>query len=152
MTMKLLALSTFAALGFGGAAMACPDYTAWGASSYTYTGDGLWNARSFGVTAGGDYSIAHCGFGDSGFVTSAPDFTFDLRGMAGYALDIRVVSACDAVLLVNSADTRWFYDDDSNGNLDPRIYLTNTVDGYLDVWVGTLGGDYCDATVTLETY
>jgi hypothetical protein len=41
--------------------------------------------------------------------------------MNGYRLEISVLSNCDAALLVNAADTQWFYDDDSNGKADPRI-------------------------------
>jgi hypothetical protein len=151
--MRLLALSAFACLGFGGAAMACPDATAWG-EGYTLYGDSLYSGpESFPVIAGGRNSMQACGhnYGE-GYFTSTPDFTISLNSMEGYALDIRVVSACDAALLINTGDGRWFYDDDSNGNLDPRIYLTNTVDGYLDVWVGTFDGESCDATLTLETY
>ena len=149
--MKILALSAFACIAFGGAAMACPDYNQYGAT-YSYSGDDLWTPTSFGVTAGGGNSMTSCGHsGGEGYFTSAPDFTFDLSRMAGYRLAIRVVSACDAALLVNTANASWYYDDDSNGNLDPAIILNNPGSGYLDVWVGTFDGAYCNATLTLET-
>ena len=74
--------------------------------------------------------------------------------MNGYRLEISVLSNCDAALLVNTADTQWFYDDDSNGQADPRINLLDRQVGnwVLDVWIGTYDGDYCDATLTLETF
>jgi len=46
----------------------------------------------------------------------------------------------------------WFYDDDDNGNLDPRIVLTRPSNGIIDIWVGTYDGEYCDAVLSLETF
>jgi hypothetical protein len=144
--MHCLTLSAAALVGLAGAAAACPDYT------LSYTGDALYTATRFAVTAGGDNSMTSCGFVEEGFVTSSPDFTFDLNGMGPYWLDISVTSACDAMLLVNDAAANWYYDDDSNGNLDPRLSLVAPGDGYLDIWVGTFDGEFCDATLTLETF
>jgi hypothetical protein len=57
-------------------------------------------------------------------------------------------------MLVRTPDGQWHYDDDFNGNLNPRINLTNTValNGRVDVWVGTYGGTTCPATIELETW
>ena len=55
-------------------------------------------------------------------------------------------------LLINTGSANWYYDDDDNGNMDPKITLTYPSDGYLDVWVGTYDGQYCDATLRLETF
>lgn len=155
--MKLVAATAFAVFAAAGAAYACPDYTQWGAS-YAATGGTLWSPQNYAVTAGGANALTTCdnvhsasGTGE-GYFTTAPDFTFDLRQMQGYALEVRVVSDCDAALLVNTANSTWFYDDDTNGNLDPRLFLTNPGNGFLDVWVGTFNGAYCDATLTLETF
>lgn len=150
-TFAFTALAAVAGLTLAGAASACPDYQAWGAT-YAMTGADLYAPQSFAVVAGGGNSLSACGFAHDGYVISAPDFTFDLSQMQGYAVQVRVVSRCDAVLLVNAADTSWYYDDDSNGNLDPAIWLPNPGNGYLDVWVGTYDGQTCDAQVTLETF
>ena len=72
--------------------------------------------------------------------------------MNRYQLVVSVVSACDAALLINSASANWFYDDDDNGNLDPKIVLTRPVNGRLDVWIGTYDVEYCDAQLQLETF
>jgi hypothetical protein len=156
--MKTIIAAAFALTAAAGAAQAnCPDYTQWGAS-YSASGDDLWMPQSWHVTAGGPRAISSCpriqsaAWADEGYFTQAPDFTFDLRQMQGYALEVRVVSDCDAALLINTADGAWAYDDDTNGNMDPLIYLPNPGDGYLDVWVGTYDGTYCDATLTLETF
>jgi hypothetical protein len=147
-------LATAAALiGFAGAAAACPDYTQYG-QEYSASGSDLWAPQSFAITAGGGNMLTACGhnLGGEGYFTSNPDFTFDLYGMRGYMLEVRVVSECDAALLVNTANATWIYDDDSNGNLDPRLLVRNPGDGFLDVWVGTYDGSYCPATLTLETF
>ena len=152
--MNRLLISALAPLALSvtaGAAAACPDYQAWGAS-HAVTGPQMYSRVSYDVTAGGGNALTACGFSEEGYVVSAPDFTFDLSQMQGYALQVRVVSECDAVLLVNAPNAAWYYDDDSNGNLDPAVWLDHPGAGYLDVWVGTYDGSYCDAEVTLETF
>ena len=150
--MNIFAFTTVSVLAaFAGAAAACPDYNQWGAS-YSVTGSDLYIPQNYAVTAGGSNRLADCGWVETGYFTSAPDFTFDLSQMQGYRLEIRVVSACDAALLVNSPNGTWYYDDDRNGNLDPAVFLNSVSGGYLDVWVGTYDGQYCDATLTLETF
>lgn len=72
--------------------------------------------------------------------------------MSGHTLVISVVSRCDAALLINTGNRNWFYDDDDNGNLDPRIVLTRPSNGIIDVWVGTYDGEYCDAVLSMETF
>ncbi|AGI68398.1 putative Y2126 family protein [Octadecabacter antarcticus 307] len=152
--MRHLFIAIAVTFSFAGAAQACPDYTIWGTNSYNSSGDQLYSPRSFNITAGGENYLPNCGFSsnETGYFTTTPDFSFDLGNMNGYQLVISVVSNCDAALLVNSADTQWFYDDDSNGQSDPRLDLINLGSGVLDVWVGTYNGAYCDATLTLETF
>ncbi len=150
--MKNILIAIALVFGFSGAAHACPDYEIWGNETYNSSGQQLFTPRTFNVTAGGDNFIESCGFVETGYFTTTPDFSFDLSGMQGYRLEIRVVSTCDATLLVNTADTTWYYDDDSNGQADPMVNLSRVSDGVLDVWVGTYNGDYCDAQLTLETF
>jgi hypothetical protein len=154
--MRHLLIAIAATFSFAGAAQACPDYTLWGTTTYNSSGDQLYSARSFNIVAGGDNYLPDCGFSSDnvGYFPITPDFSFDLSNMNGYRLEISVLSNCDAALLVNTADTQWFYDDDSNGQADPRINLSDRQvgNGVLDVWIGTYDGDYCDATLTLETF
>jgi len=45
------------------------------------------------------------------------------------------------------------YDDDDNGNLDPKIRLTNpAANGIYDIWIGTYNGATCDAQLIIETF
>ncbi len=153
--MRLFLASIFLFFSMGVAAMACPNYQL-ASGAFSYTGDTLYTPTTFGVQAGGPNALSNCGLGGlgSGYFRSAPDYSFDLSGMDPYRLVIDVDSQCDAALLVNTANAQWLFDDDSNGNLDPRIELTNAAqtNGRVDVWVGTFGGGSCSATVTLETF
>ncbi len=146
----------FGLAALGGAALACPDKTAYG-ETYEFSGKELYAEKLFAVRAGGEHSIVACGIRSEsdrgrGYVISAPDFTFNIAGMSRYRLVISVVSECDSVLLINTASENWYYDDDDNGNLDARITLSRPADGWLDVWVGTHDGAYCDAVLSLETF
>ncbi len=137
------------------AASACPTITQ-GRQSFSVTGQYLYSPRSYGVIAGGGQNLRNCGFNHSGYVISQPDFSFYTSGMAPYGrLEIEVTqAACDTVLLVNSANASWFFDDDSRGNLQPRInlYGTSNTQGRIDVWVGTYGPSTCSATLEMETW
>lgn len=109
------------------------------------------------VQAGGDQQIGNCSikFGSdrgTGWVTKAPDFSVELAGMQNYSLEISVISECDAILLINTGSVNWYYDDDDNGNYDPKIWLSRPSNGWLDIWVGTHNGVVCDAQLTLETF
>lgn len=145
-------------MSFGGAAVACPDYSIWGAERYQASGQQLFQRRDFSVLAGGENYIWNCrgikpgSDQGAGYFTTQPDFSFELNGMGGYQLVLSVVSRCDAALLINTANVNWYYDDDDNGNLDPRIVLTRPANGIIDVWVGTYDGEYCDAVLSLETF
>ena len=138
--------------------MACPDFTLSAVESYNGSGKQLYAPASYDVIAGGDQYLWDCPRIDpgtdtgAGYFMSQPDFSFDLIGMAPYKLAVSVVSECDAALLINTASGSWFYDDDDNGNLDPLIILTRPTDGRIDIWVGTYDGEYCSATLTLETF
>lgn len=150
--MKQFLLSIFTLFGLAGAAQACPDYELWGAEVYEFTGQQLYTERNFAVTAGGDNNIQTCGFSATGFFTTAPDFSLDLSGMAGHSVVVSVLSNCDSSLLVNTPSAAWFYDDDSNGQGDPRLDVGAVGDGVLDIWVGTFDGAYCDAVLYVETF
>ena len=91
----------------------------------------------------------------AGYVTQPPDFTFNLSGHGlPIALVISTVSDCDSILLINTGTATWYYDDDDNPSsvLDARINLTRPTNGWLDVWVGTHDGQYCDAVLSMETF
>ncbi len=138
-------------VGMGSIASACPSWNYTG-QTYTFSGQQLSQPRNFSVVAGGQNALLSCGFQNAGYVTTPPDFSFGLNGLAASGVTFSVVSGCDAVLLVNTATTTWFFDDDSNGNLDPRLTISGGqhLNGRVDVWVGSYNGQYCNATLTLQ--
>ncbi|MEY1555153.1 hypothetical protein AB3Y40_05915 [Yoonia sp. R2331] len=143
--------------GLAGGAVACPDFNQSGPGAELSAAQ-MRKGVSYGVQAGGNSLVWNCPNVQpgtdrgAGYFTSRPDFTFLLSGMGGSRLAVSVVSQCDAALLINTSAANWYYDDDDNGNYDPKITLTRPSDGYLDVWVGTYDGDVCDAVLTLQTY
>ncbi|WP_179380818.1 hypothetical protein [Jannaschia marina] len=153
------------ALAFGlslvaGAAAACPDVRQNGATG-RYTGQQLYDPKFFNVTAGGNHSLQrNCrriynslrSDRGEGYFPVRPDFTLQTPGLQGFKLVISVVSECDSTLLINTPAGNWYYDDDDNGNLDARIDLTSPSSGILDIWVGTVDGEYCNAQLRLETF
>lgn len=155
--MRILIGATVAVLGLAGAAQACPDFNQSGPGA-SLSGPQMRKGVSYQVQAGGENYVWNCpnvrpGTDQgAGYFTSRPDFTFQFDRMGGHRLAISVVSQCDSALLINTATASWFYDDDDNGNLDPKITLTRPANGYLDVWVGTFDGAVCDAVLTLQTY
>ena len=152
--MRAIFASVFVLLSMSAAAFACPDFGQTGAT-YTLTGEQLYSPQDYPVTAGGGDSLAECGFNNTGYVISAPDFSFILSGTGAYErLEIEVTQAdCDTVLLVNSADATWFFDDDTNGTLPVvNLYGTSNTEGRVDVWVGTYGTQACSATLQMETW
>ena len=139
-----------------GAAAACPDPRIQAVETYEASGRMLDAPRSFAVIAGGSHNVVTCPEvrprtdSGEGFFTTQADFAFDLSGLAGRRLVIGVMSECDASLLVNTGSGGWYFDDDDNGNLDPRIVLTQPSDGLVQIWVGTYDGGYCAARLTLD--
>ena len=144
----------FVALVWGTSAIACPDITKWG-KRYEITGPALTDGFAFSVTAGGWANNAECDFGNAtgnaGYTMAAPDFTFEASGMQGFELELRVVSECDSILLVNNGDSAWHYNDDGGNASDGLLRLAG-VDGIVDVWVGTYDGDYCNAQLEMQTF
>ena len=156
--MRLYFAALIAFFCLSSVAAACPDYNASPAESYRASGAELYTPREFSVVAGGDNYIWNCRHirpgsdTGAGYFPTAPDFSFQLSKMGRYQLVVSLVSECDAALLINTASASWYYDDDDNGNLDPRIVLTRPIDGRIDIWVGTYDGEYCNARLKMETF
>jgi len=156
--MRAYIIAIVALFGFAAPVVACPDFNVAANEAYQATGGQLRQPRIFNVVAGGENYVWDCpnvrpGTDQgAGFFTTQADFSFTLTGMAGLQLVISANSACDAALLINTSSANWYYDDDDNGNRDPRIVLTRPVDGRIDVWIGTYDGEYCNAQLKMETF
>lgn len=149
---SILASAVIASLPAIAAAQACPSYSVSGAS-LSYTAESAYVPQSTPVVAGGTLNLSACSsIPGVGYIVENPDFTiqYDDLGM-GRALEFRVIAACDAVLLVNGADSQWHFNDDTNGS-NPAIRLSGAISGQYDIWVGTYENLPCDATLIVETF
>ncbi|MEL6960549.1 MAG: hypothetical protein AAGL89_16520 [Pseudomonadota bacterium] len=154
--MRTLLISLVTFFGLASAAAACPDWRfnpTYGA--YSLSQGQLNQGQSLTLVAGGSIDWANCphirvGSDDGpGWFEQAPDVRFFVNGVEGRNLTIRITSACDSALLINTGTASWYYDDDDAGNLDAQIVLTRPVSGQIDVWAGTYNGEYCDARVSI---
>ncbi len=134
----------------------CPNPNMQGVPVST-TGQALYSPTDYFTTASGTQQLNSCGLPvmSSGFFNAQPNFSFFLSGMQEYGrLEIEGEASCDTLLLVRTPDGQWYLDDDSNGNLNPRLDLTNgfMLNGRVDVWVGSYSGVSCPATIEMETW
>ena len=151
---KLFAVIAVALVGFtASAASACPNWQFDGRTNLgTLTGSYLFTPRVWGVQAGGNVNLANCSAPGNGWVISDPDFQFNFVNDGGYGrLEFEVVGNCDTVLLINDANGRWYFNDDSAG-LNPAINIFSPSSGTYDVWVGTYGPTMCAAQIEIETW
>lgn len=134
------------------AAQACPSYENSGAP-LSYSSEDVYAPQSLSVVAGGDLDLSQCselpGFGH---VIASPDFTLQYDSLEmGRALEFRVTGECDTVLLINTSEGAWLFNDDDSG-VDPRVRIAAAPDGQYDIWVGTLEAATCAATLTIESF
>lgn len=137
-------------------AAACPNWE-FGGATFNYTGEQLYSPQQLNGAAIGGYDLTTCNTGDAftrGYAGAAPNYTLNLTGMDQYYLVLDVDSQCDATMLLRAADGSWHFDDDSNGNLDPRLELrgANLTNGQVYVWIGTYDNSSCGASLGLETF
>jgi hypothetical protein len=135
-----LALAAGMVLTASGIAAACPSYnnpTVFGSANISANFQPDQWVRN--VTAGGTVSLIACGFDRQGFTVSRPDFRFFYSGTSPtgqltIALEAR--SNVDTILLVNTPDGNWHYNDDYRGT-NSAITFTNPQQGQYDVWTGS---------------
>ncbi len=139
----------------------CPDFDARAPRTVALTGSFLQsNTPSYRLNAGGGAPLASCpNTTGRGYVSEAPSISLLLSEMAtdnGW-LQFSVTASCDTTLLVNTPTTIWYFDDDSNGQFQPRLMIPNneafngTEGGRLDVWIGTFDqGATCEATLEIQ--
>lgn len=136
---------------------ACPTWENPGAE-LRFTGMDIYNPQTLTTQASGTRDISDCDglpFDAAGHANAAPNYTLYLTEMAQFRrVQIRVTSECDTTLLVNSHDTIWHFDDDSNGGVLPMLNITGqqAIEGRVDVWVGTFDGDACEAVLELAAW
>jgi hypothetical protein len=140
MTRTPIAALAAALIAAAAPALACPDWEARPHFGDIELSAGFepdpWRKR---VTAGGTIDLSRCfSSGESGYVTTRPDFDLYWKGNSDQ-LTIAVESKADAVLLVNAPDGKWYYSDDYRGS-DPAITFYNPQEGLYDIWIGSYDG------------
>lgn len=155
---KLLRLCTASSLGVllcsvSLSVLACPDYAKSG-ERQDFSAEDAYAAKTYSVEAGGNIDLSACAkIPGEGWVMEAPDFTFKLTANPkNRAIEFKINSKCDSVLLVNTPTSKWLFDDDSNGALDPKLRISAATTGYYDIWVGNIEKGVCDATLKVETF
>ncbi len=96
------------------------------------------------LTAGGGVDAGNVGC--SGMISNAPDYRLQ---WGGNRIRIGATSGSDTTLVINAPNGQWYCSDDANG-LDPELVLNGS--GQYDIWVGTYGGGYSDATLYISEY
>ncbi|KPQ17630.1 MAG: hypothetical protein HLUCCO18_03845 [Rhodobacteraceae bacterium HLUCCO18] len=130
----------------------CPNPTI-GGPPISLASSQLLQRQGYTLTAmGSTTNVGSCpGIFGGGTATSTPQTSLFLSGMEGYDLVLEVQAQCDTTLLAHGSDAMWYFDDDSAGNLQPRLTVPSAaMNGRLDLWVGTFGGDSCPATLYLQ--
>ncbi len=144
--------------GGGGTAANCPTWAVPGAE-LRYTGTEIYTPQTALLRASGTADLANCAdlpANVTGFVDQIPDFTLYTSEMAQFRrLELEVEATdCDTILLVNTQDTVWHFDDNTGSVTAPLLNLTGqaAIEGRIDIWVGTIDGAGCDATLEIETW
>lgn len=126
--------------GGGGGYSGCPNYTirntAFGQASM-FAGQGSYRVPR--ITAGGRYPLTNCfpGTGWRGFTITRPDFRFFYQGTSPTGrLTFQLTSNVDTVLLINTPDGQWFFNDDSNGTFNSLLTFSPVLQGQYDIWAG----------------
>ena len=101
------------------------------------------------LTAGGELEldVGDCSYG---YVTSGPSYELTYDGTASTDLHFYVRSDDDTTLLINRPDGSWVCDDDSLGDSNPQLTITDAPSGVYDVWVGTYSSDRASATLYIS--
>ena len=101
------------------------------------------------ITAGGTIDASQSRGGTCvGKIASAPDYNLTYQAGSA-ALVIKVASNADTTLVVNSADGRWYCNDDADG-MNPGMKISNPSSGVYEIWVGTYGDDPVSATIFIS--
>ncbi len=127
--------------GGGGGYSGCPNYaianTAFGQHTM-FAGQGSYRVPR--ITAGGRFPLTNCfpGTGWRGFTITRPDFRFFYQGVSSTGrLTFQLTSnAVDTVLLINTPDGQWFFNDDSNGTFNSTLTFSPVLQGQYDIWAG----------------
>ncbi|MBN9466647.1 MAG: hypothetical protein LCH57_12450 [Proteobacteria bacterium] len=101
------------------------------------------------IRAGGSTQASRVRSDCEGAVSSAPDFQLFYEA-GSLDLTFSVAASQDTTLLINTPSGRWLCDDDSGGDLDPKITVNSPESGRYDVWVGTYNNSMVQSTLSIS--
>ena len=102
------------------------------------------------VTAGGTIRASERFSGCYGYISHAPDVRLHWSGGGNLPLIISATSSRDTTLVVNAPNGRWYCDDDSGEGTNPSLRFGSPMAGQYDIWIGSYGGDYVSATLSIS--
>mgnify|MGYP000899891616 CR=1 FL=1 len=105
--------------------------------------------RTIEMVAGGPIRASNLSSQCTGYIARVPDVELTYRDNGNYPLVFTFASRADTVLVINAPDGNWYCDDDSNGNLDPRVTFNSPQAGIYDIFVGTLDGEMANGTLSI---
>lgn len=101
------------------------------------------------ILAGGSSPASAAKSGCEGSVSAAPDIQIFFEP-GDSDLTFRVRAEEDTTLLINTPNGRFYCDDDSGGDLDPKVTITNPQSGRYDIWVGTYNDSMVQSTLEVS--
>ncbi len=113
--------------------------------------------------AGGDTRLQDCHeLPGWGWAHGSPHLVlrYDNEGQSGTGRRLRLLMedgnngrTCDTTLLVRDPSGQWWFNDDiSDSNWNARLNIGNAEAGDYQIWIGTWGGNSCDADLIIERY
>jgi len=101
------------------------------------------------ILAGGSVPASAARSGCEGKVSAAPDLqlTFEAGDLD---LTIKATASEDTTLLVNTPGGQWLCDDDSGGELNPMVTISDPASGRYDIWVGTYNDSMVQSTLEIS--
>ncbi|TVQ26740.1 MAG: peptidase S1 [Spirochaetaceae bacterium] len=101
------------------------------------------------LVAGGNINLNDLGYW--GYVADAPEVDLIYEASSTWPLVIRAESDSDLVLLVNSPDGEWHFNDDYPGyGLNPAIVFDSPQSGMYNIWVGTFSSSTAPAVLFIS--
>jgi hypothetical protein len=101
------------------------------------------------ILAGGSVPASAAESGCEGSVSAAPDLKLNFEA-GEFDLTIRARAGEDTTLLVNTPGGQWLCDDDSGGDLDPMVLISDPQSGRYDIWLGAYGDKMVQSTLEIS--
>jgi len=72
--------------------------------------------------------------------------------MDGFEFVVETVTECDPTLAIHDANGQWHFNDDGPTDLQPQLVVNGaSLNGNVDIWVGSFGGGTCQGTIVFQT-